>query len=144
MKSEIPATPMAKTGPLVSPETAKLALSFLEEAVTNGTGKNGAIEGVRVGGKTGTAQIYDPKLRKYLENEYVMSFVTVAPVESPRFVVLVRVVKPTSGLHGSDTAAPTARRVLEAALRLTDGDADHEQPAAKVASEGTAGPTTPG
>ncbi|MGQ9730852.1 MAG: peptidoglycan D,D-transpeptidase FtsI family protein [Candidatus Zipacnadales bacterium] len=106
-------------GQLVKPETAKLVLSFLEEAVKNGTGRPAAIKGVRVGGKTGTAQIYDPRLKRHLEDEYIMSFVAVAPIEAPRFVVLVRLVKPKFGEHGSDTAAPTARRVIQAALRLT-------------------------
>jgi len=115
-------------GQLVKPETARLTLRFLEEAVAHGTGSGARIEGVRVGGKTGTAQIWDPQRRRHLEDQYIMSFVAVAPVESPRFVVLVRVVKPQVGEHGSDTAAPTAKRLLEAALRLSDAQGLPQSP----------------
>lgn len=103
---------------LVKPETAQTVLSFLEAAVQDGTGRAAKIEGLRVGGKTGTAQIWDAAERRHLEGQYVMSFVAVAPIEAPRYVVLVRVVRPRVGHHGSDTALPTAKRVLEAALRL--------------------------
>jgi len=107
-------------GQLYRPETAKLALSFLEKAVEHGTGAGARIKGVRVGGKTGTAQIYDVAQRRHLEGQYTMSFVAVAPIDAPRFVVLVRVTRPKFGEHGSDTAVPTAKRVLEAALRLSE------------------------
>jgi cell division protein FtsI (penicillin-binding protein 3) len=95
-------------------------LSFLEGVVQHGTGGPAAIPGVRVGGKTGTAQIYDWRTGGFLPNEYVMSFIAVAPIEAPRFVVLCRVTRPQYGSHGSDTALPTVRRVLAAALRLAD------------------------
>jgi stage V sporulation protein D (sporulation-specific penicillin-binding protein) len=119
-------------GQLVKPETARLCLSYLEGAVEHGTGTKARIPGVRVGGKTGTAQIYDIHERKYLENQYIMSFMAVAPIDSPRFVVFVRVTKPKLGEHGSDTSAPTAKRVLEAALRLSEAELAQRQPAVEV------------
>jgi stage V sporulation protein D (sporulation-specific penicillin-binding protein) len=119
-------------GQLVKPATAQLCLSYLEGAVEHGTGAKARIPGVRVGGKTGTAQIYDIKQHKHLENQYIMSFMAVAPIESPRFVVFVRVVKPKFGEHGSDTSAPTTKRVLEAALRLSEAESAQHQPTVEV------------
>ncbi len=107
-------------GRVFKQETAELLLQYLEEAVVNGTGKRGAVEGVRVGGKTGTSQIFDPDQGCFLEDAFVMSFIAVAPIENPRFVVLVRVSRPRIGKHGSDTAAPTARRIMEDAIRLSE------------------------
>ncbi len=107
-------------GRVYKKETTELLLQYLEEAVVNGTGRPARIDGLRVGGKTGTSQIFDPETGSFLEGAYVMSFVAVAPIEAPRFVVLVRVDRPTSGEHGSDTAAPAARRILEDAMRLSE------------------------
>jgi stage V sporulation protein D (sporulation-specific penicillin-binding protein) len=118
-------------GQLYKPETARLALAFLEGAVDRGTGATARIPGVRVGGKTGTAQIYDLATQRHLD-EYTMSFIAVAPIEAPRFVVFVRVVKPAVGEHGSDTAAPTAKRVLEAALHLSEAELAATRPAVEV------------
>jgi len=119
-------------GQLYKPETARTALSFLEGAVEHGTGVGAKMQGVRVGGKTGTAQIYDIVQQKHLEDQYIMSFIAVAPIEAPRFVVLVRVTRPTFGEHGSDTSVPTAKRVLEAALRLSEAQAEAERPTVQV------------
>ena len=119
-------------GQLYKPKSARLALRFLEHAVENGTGATAKIEGVRVGGKTGTAQIYDPATGQHLD-EYIMSFIAVAPIEAPRFVVFVRVVRPKVGEHGSDTAAPVAKRVLEAAINLSAAELAGEQPTVEVA-----------
>jgi len=105
---------------LFKPETSATMLSFLEGAVQHGTGAAATIPGLRIGGKTGTAQIYDWKIGGFLPNEYVMSFIAIAPIEAPRFVVLCRVTRPAYGAHGSDTALPVVKQVLAAALRLED------------------------
>ena len=47
----------------------------LESVVSNGGGKLAYIDGYRVGGKTGTAQ--KPENGRYLDNNYVMSFMAV-------------------------------------------------------------------
>ena len=104
-------------GRVFSPEACRQALAMLEQVVQSGTGRPAGIKGVRVGGKTGTAQIWDPKTKRYLAGQYLLSFCAVAPIEDPRFVVLVTVERPRVGEHGSDTAAPAAREVLLAALR---------------------------
>jgi cell division protein FtsI/penicillin-binding protein 2 len=121
-------------GQLVKPETAGRMLAFLEGAVESGTGAGCRIPGVRVGGKTGTAQIFDVKAGKHLADEYIMSFIAVAPIQAPRYVVFVRVDRPKVGEHGSDTALPTVKRILEAALRLQPPDEAPEAGAERAPS----------
>ncbi len=104
-------------GQVFSMETCRQTLNMLEYVVQHGTGKPAAIEGIRVGGKTGTAQIWDPVKRQYPSDEHLLAFCAVAPVDDPQFVVLVTVERPEEGRHGSDVAAPAAREVLLAALR---------------------------
>ena len=110
----------SEAGRLFKPETCDEMLSYLEANVQHGTGHSAAIEGVRVGGKTGTAQIFDHENGRFFADEYVMSFAAIAPIEDPQFVVVVRVTRPKVGAHASDTAAPAAKRALEAAFRLGD------------------------
>ena len=67
--------------------------------------KKSGIEGYKIAGKTGTAQIavaghYDP-------TKTVASFVGFAPADDPKFVMLVRFDQPSTSIYGADTAAPT-------------------------------------
>ncbi|GIW49662.1 MAG: hypothetical protein KatS3mg080_0273 [Anoxybacillus sp.] len=72
-------------------------LDILETVVTseNGTGRPYQIEGYRVAGKTGTAQIPDPK-GGYLtgHQNYIFSFLGMAPRENPRLIMYVAVQQP--------------------------------------------------
>jgi penicillin-binding protein 2 len=81
----------------------------------NGTGKQGRIPGVEVGGKTGTAQ--NP------HGEDHAWFVAFAPAESPRIVVAVLV---ENGGSGGAVAAPIAREVMKAYLRIEDAPSRRE------------------
>ncbi|MEN6404771.1 MAG: penicillin-binding transpeptidase domain-containing protein, partial [Armatimonadia bacterium] len=89
---------------------------MLENAVQNGTGKPVKMPDFRVGGKTGTAQQWDPQLGRYTDR-YMMSFIEVAPIDVPRYVIWVACSDPKVGRHGSDTAAPAAKHIAEYALR---------------------------
>lgn len=94
-----------------SEATSRQVRGLLRQVVEKGTGRRAAVEGVGVGGKTGTAQIWDPKQKRYLD-EHMMSFVLVAPVDKqPDFVILVTVRNPKIGRHGADVALPVARRI---------------------------------
>ena len=65
-----------------------------------------------MGGKTGTAQIWDPQRREYRPNEHMVSFVLVAPVDTqPQFVILVTARVRGRERHGSEVAAPVAREI---------------------------------
>lgn len=102
---------------IISENTAKELCVILEGEVTNGTGRNAYIEGYHVGGKTGTAQKIAPG-GGYLANEYVASFIGLAPSDDPRLVCLVVVDAPKGyPYYGGWVAAPAAREILNDSLR---------------------------
>jgi cell division protein FtsI (penicillin-binding protein 3) len=92
-------------------EVSQQLRDMLEGVVVRGTGKPAAIPGVRVGGKTGTAQQVDPKTGKHLQNRFIVSFISVLPIEKPRYIIHVECAEPKHGLHGSDVAAPVCQRL---------------------------------
>lgn len=97
---------------VISNETSETMLSLMETVVSNGSGSRAYIPGYRVGGKTGTAQkIIDGR---YAQNKYIASFIGVAPIDNPQFVILVTVDEPSAGTYyGGSVAAPIARDILE-------------------------------
>jgi cell division protein FtsI (penicillin-binding protein 3) len=94
---------------VISPKTAAQIRDMLESVVSpEGTASKAQIAGYRVGGKTGTAQ----KIvnGRYSQSRYIASFVGIAPMSNPRFIVAVMVDDPTGGVHtgGGVSAAPWA------------------------------------
>jgi len=101
---------------VISETTAKELCDILEGEVTNGTGRNAYIEGYHVGGKTGTAQKIAPG-GGYLADEYVASFIGLAPSDDPRLVCMVVVDAPKGyPYYGGWVAAPAAREILNDSL----------------------------
>jgi stage V sporulation protein D (sporulation-specific penicillin-binding protein) len=103
-------------GQVCSPEASAEVREMMGAVVERGTGTLAAIDGVRTGGKTGTAQKWLEK-EGFVEGRNIVSFVMVAPLEDPRFAILVTADEPAVGEHGADVAAPVARTVAVAALR---------------------------
>ena len=99
----------------ISAETSALMRELLEGVVRDGGGHNAYIEGYRVGGKTGTAQVYiDGKVSSTV---HIGSFVGFAPADNPRFAVLVIVNAADVPVdYGGTTAAPFARQIIEDTL----------------------------
>jgi stage V sporulation protein D (sporulation-specific penicillin-binding protein) len=103
---------------VVSETTAAQVNAILEQVVSEGTGKLAIIPGVKVAGKTGTAQKVDPKTGGYSPSNYIASFAAYAPVENPKIAVLVVLDSPQGIVHqGGQLAAPRAKRILEEALQ---------------------------
>ena len=94
---------------------AQTMCELLEKVVSEGGGKNAYIEGYRVGGKTGTAQVYiDGKVSSSV---HIGSFIGFAPADAPRFAVLVIVNAADVPVdYGGTTAAPFARQIIEDTL----------------------------
>ena len=79
--------------------------SLLENVVKEGSGKKAGVAGYRVGGKTGTAQKYENGA--IAQGKYVSSFVGFAPVDNPKYAVLMIIDEPgTYAYYGSIVAAP--------------------------------------
>ena len=94
----------------VSEETSKLLSSMLEGVVKEGSGKQAYVEGLRVAGKTGTAQKYENG--HIAAGKYVSSFVGYFPADDPRCLVLVIVDEPQGSYYGSTVAAPCAGEIF--------------------------------
>jgi peptidoglycan glycosyltransferase len=96
----------------MTPANARKLQEMMVEVVSSGTGANGAIGGVEVGGKTGTAQS-DPSRKPFAW------FTSFAPAEDPKVAVAVVVEDadiPRQDIAGGRVAAPIARAVMEAGL----------------------------
>lgn len=99
----------------ISPETSATMRTLLEDVVNLGGGKNARIPGYRVGGKTGTAQVYVDGVVS--REKHIGSFVGFAPADDPRIAVILIVDQADVAVDfGSVTAAPFAREILERSL----------------------------
>jgi cell division protein FtsI (penicillin-binding protein 3) len=107
--------PLASSRQVISGETALLLQEILEEAVLEGTGKEAQIQGYRVIGKTGTAQKYDPAVKKYLSTSHIASFVGFVCKKKPLFSIIVVIDDPKDKYYGGQVAAPVFR---EAARKI--------------------------
>ncbi len=101
----------------IKAETSETLRGLLEKVVSEGGGKNAYIDGYRIGGKTGTAQVY--KEGKIVSNVHIGSFYGFAPADDPLISVLVVVNEAHVPIdYGGTTAAPFARQVFEEVLPL--------------------------
>ena len=99
----------------VSPQTSATMRRLLEGVVAEGGGKNAYISGYRVGGKTGTAQVYVDGVVS--RDTHIGSFVGFAPADDPKIAVILIVDEANVAVDfGSVTAAPYARQILERSL----------------------------
>jgi cell division protein FtsI (penicillin-binding protein 3) len=116
------------------------------ETVTGpeGTGKGAGLRGVRVAGKTGTAQKFDADRGVYSDHRFVAWFAGVAPADAPRLAVVVALDEPRRPLHtGGASAAPLFARVAAAQLTRL-GIATEPEPVAPLPAWTTAeGPAAP-
>lgn len=97
----------------VSPRSLRIVREAMLADVEDqeeGSGKLAAVPGLRIGGKTGTAEVTEGTRVV----DHIVWFVSYAPVEQPKYVVVVMV---ESGASGAATCAPVARRVYEAILQ---------------------------
>ncbi|MES2151015.1 MAG: penicillin-binding protein 2 [Pseudomonadota bacterium] len=105
---------------VVSEKTAREMRAMLETVVSpTGTAPKAQVAGYRVGGKTGTAQ----KLvgGRYSQTKFVGSFVGIAPMSKPRFIIAVMIDEPSGPFHvGGDVAAPTFAALAANALRAAN------------------------
>jgi cell division protein FtsI (penicillin-binding protein 3) len=100
---------------VVSKETAQQVRDILESAVTEGQIKEAAIDGYRVGAKTGTSQSpCDDGKSGYCG--YTASMVGMAPMDDPRFIVEVVLQRPKGSIYGI-TNGPVFRSVMSQVLR---------------------------
>jgi cell division protein FtsI (penicillin-binding protein 3) len=112
---------------VLSADAARRLLAIMESVVEpGGTGTLAAIPGVRVAGKTGTAEKVDPVTGRYSKELHLSSFLGVAPADDPQIVAVVVVDEPHGVVFGGQTAGPAWRAIVERAL-VKDGRAGAAQ-----------------
>ena len=101
----------------IKEETSKIMCRLLESVVTEGTAKNAQVAGFSIGGKTGTSEkidVFDENGQRVLDK--IVSFVGIAPMEDPEYIVLVALDTPSreTGIYisGGVMAAPTVGAVM--------------------------------
>ncbi len=116
----------AASGQRVVSEKAAIAAREMMFGVVedeHGTGSNAKIEGLRVGGKTGTAQKASPKGRGYMAGSYVASFVGFAdgtPLGVPRNITTMVIIDEpkAKSIYGGTLAAPVFKKVMERSFKF--------------------------
>lgn len=96
---------------ILSKETSEKMREILEQVVSGGSGKNAAIEGYLIGGKTATSETLPRSAHKYIS-----SFIGFAPADDPQVVGLCVIRNPSGVYYGGTIAAPVIRDVFENVL----------------------------
>lgn len=89
---------------IVSKETSATMRYLLEKVVSEGSGKNAALEGFSIGGKTATSQTLPRS-----EKRYISSFLGFAPADDPQVLALIIINNPQGVYYGGTIAAPVCR-----------------------------------
>ncbi|MDZ5252825.1 stage V sporulation protein D [Clostridium sp. LIBA-8841] len=114
---------------IISEESTIRVKEALESTVSNGSSKDAGIEGVKVAGKTGTAEKVDPETGTYGAG-YISSFAGFAPYDNPQVSLLVIIDNPKNGEHfGGIVAAPFAGELFNNIfnyISLNEGELEAE------------------
>lgn len=139
-------TPPTESHAIMKPETAAAMRSMLEHVFDRddklghggGTAKDLTVPGFKCGGKTGTANKYDPATKGYSADHYLASFAGLAPIEHPKLAIVVMIDDPTGGIHyGGSVSGPVFATVASQALRYlgVPGEALPPPPPAPVVAK---------
>lgn len=93
---------------ILSEETSATMRALLESVVSEGGGKNAAVEGYRIGGKTATSQTLPRS-----SNKYISSFVGFAPADDPQILGMCIIYNPRGVYYGGTIAAPVIGKIFE-------------------------------
>lgn len=103
---------------VVSANAANHTLRMMERVVSaTGTGRRASLRGLRVAGKTGTAQKFETEAGRYSKTDYLAWFIGVVPADDPQLAIAVVIDEPKGPAHGGgDVAAPLFAQVASAQL----------------------------
>jgi len=102
--SAVPSWPTTRA---ISPQAAATTTNVLKHVVTEGTGKEAAVPGFVVAGKTGTAQVALPNGQGYAKDTYIASFIGYLPADDPQLLIAVKLDEPQNAIFGGTVAAPS-------------------------------------
>jgi cell division protein FtsI (penicillin-binding protein 3) len=113
---------------VISKATAATLRDILKTVVEEGgTAQKANVKGNLVAGKTGTAQIFDPKTGHYSKNRFVSSFVGFAPADNPKVALIVVVYEPAGETYGGLVAAPVFKNIIEHTFAYLDVPMETEE-----------------
>lgn len=113
-------TPFLQRQRVLSEKTASTLRSILKSVTeSGGTATMASVDGNRVAGKTGTAQVVDDTTKKYSKNRFIVSFVGFVPADKPKFSMIV-VLDVKGDVYGGIVAAPVFRAIANEALSYMD------------------------
>lgn len=108
---------VAETERIISEKTINTFRGILKKVTEDGgTAKGASVAGNQVAGKTGTAQIIDPKTKKYSRDKFISSFVGFVPADEPRLAMIVVIHEPKGQIYGGVVAGPVFRAIADEAL----------------------------
>lgn len=93
---------------ICSENTSETMRMLLESVVSEGSGKNAAVEGYEIGGKTATSQTFPRS-----DNIYIASFLGFYPADDPQIMYLVKINNPKDAYYGGTIAAPVAAELFK-------------------------------
>jgi cell division protein FtsI/penicillin-binding protein 2 len=96
---------------VISEKTASTISGMLVNVVEKGHSKGAAIPGYYIGGKTGTAQV--ATMGGYSTSDYVHTFIGIAPIEEPAFVMLTKVDSPKGIQYAEGSAVPLFKDIAD-------------------------------
>ncbi|MFZ5391283.1 MAG: penicillin-binding transpeptidase domain-containing protein, partial [Patescibacteria group bacterium] len=91
---------------VITPQSAAMVSAMLVNVVEKGHGKRAGVPGYYVAGKTGTAQVPLSGGQGYDPNKTIGSFAGFAPIDNPRFVMVVKISEPKDVVFAESSAAP--------------------------------------
>ena len=100
---------------VVSAKTAETILAMLTNVVEKGHAKKASISGYYIGGKTGTAQVAGKG--GYSKSDFIHTFVGIAPIEDPKFVLLTKIDNPQGLEYAESTAVPLGQGIIDYLLK---------------------------
>ncbi len=110
--------PFAKSRRIISPYVDSEMKAMLEQVVAVGTGTQAVVPGYQVAGKTGTAQIPNPKADGYLPGEFMATFSGFVPAQNPALTIVVSFREPQTSVYGGSIAAPVFAQIARYSLEL--------------------------
>ncbi len=109
--------PIIENSHVISEKAATLITrAMVSVTEKDGTGRRAAIPGYTVAGKTGTAQKYDPKIKRYSHRKFVASFIGFVPASDPAIAVLVTFDEPHKSHYGGTVSAPVFQEICSKTL----------------------------
>ena len=106
------------TDHIFSSDTTSMIREGMHEAtLSGGTGSRAAVEGIDIGIKTGTAQLWNPETKSYDQSSFLASSLALVPIEAPRYIIYVGAGNPKgTTIYGANIAAPAIRNIIQSMI----------------------------